>query len=72
MIRYLKNHYGIKDLMILDDNFLLDKKKLFKFCDAIIGEKMDLRWYCLSHVRFMTEDRLKKIKEAVALIFDSV
>jgi len=64
MIRDLKNNYGIKDLMILDDNFLLDKKKLFHICDGIIEENMDLRWYCLSHVKFMTEDRLRKIKEA--------
>ena len=70
MIRLLKNKYGVKDLMILDDNFLLDKKKLFKICDTIIEEKMDLRWYCLSHVKFMTEDRLKKIKEAGCWIME--
>ena len=64
MIRHLKNNYGIKDLMILDDNFLLGKKKLFHICDSIIEENMDLKWYCLSHVKFMTEDRLRKIKEA--------
>jgi radical SAM superfamily enzyme YgiQ (UPF0313 family) len=70
MIRFLKNKYGVKDLMALDDNFLLDKKKLFKICDTIIEEKMDLRWYCLSHVKFMTEDRLKTIKEAGCWIME--
>jgi radical SAM superfamily enzyme YgiQ (UPF0313 family) len=70
MIRHLKNNYGIKDLMILDDNFLLDKKKLFHICDGIIGENMDLNWYCLSHVKFMTEDRLRKIKEAGCWIME--
>jgi anaerobic magnesium-protoporphyrin IX monomethyl ester cyclase len=70
MIRHLKNEYRVKDLMILDDNFILDKKKLFQICDAIIEEEMDLRWYCLSHVRFMTEDRLKKIKKAGCWIME--
>ncbi|KPJ89903.1 MAG: hypothetical protein AMJ53_15295, partial [Gammaproteobacteria bacterium SG8_11] len=70
MIRHLKSNYGIKDLMIVDDNFLLDKKKLFYICDKIIEENMDLKWYCLSHVKFMTEDRLRKIKEAGCWIME--
>jgi anaerobic magnesium-protoporphyrin IX monomethyl ester cyclase len=64
MIRHLINIYGIKDLMILDDNFLLNKKKLFGVCDGIILEKMDLTWYCITHVKSMTPDRLIKIKKA--------
>jgi radical SAM superfamily enzyme YgiQ (UPF0313 family) len=64
MFRHLKNEYGIRDLMILDDNFILNEKKLFQICDAIIKEKMDLSWYCMGHAKFMTSDRLKKIKEA--------
>jgi anaerobic magnesium-protoporphyrin IX monomethyl ester cyclase len=34
MIDHLIDNYGIKDLMILDDNFLLDRKKLFDICDS--------------------------------------
>ncbi len=64
MIRHLKYKYGIRDLMILDDNFILDRKKLFKICDTIIEEGMDLSWYCQGHAKFMTEDRLRKIREA--------
>jgi radical SAM superfamily enzyme YgiQ (UPF0313 family) len=64
MIRHLKDEYGVRDLMILDDNFMLDKKKLFAICDAMIEERMDLSWYCQGHARFMTEDRLSKITEA--------
>jgi radical SAM superfamily enzyme YgiQ (UPF0313 family) len=56
--------YGIKDLMMLDDNFILDKEKLFVICDTMIGESMDLSWYCMGHTKFMTADRLHKIKEA--------
>ena len=64
MIRYLKGTYGIRDLMMLDDNFILDKKKLFVVCDALVREKMDISWYCMGHARIMTDDRLEKIKEA--------
>ena len=64
IIRHLKDNYGIKDLMILDDNFILDKKKLFVICNTIIEEKIDLSWYCMGHSKFMTEDRLQKIRDA--------
>jgi radical SAM superfamily enzyme YgiQ (UPF0313 family) len=64
MINHLINNYGIRDLMILDDNFLLSKDKLFKICDAIINDKLDLTWYCMGHARTMTEDRLRKIRQA--------
>ena len=64
MMRYLKSQYGIRDLMIIDDNFLLDKKKLFEICDRMIAEKMGLTWYCMGHEKSMTDDRLSKIREA--------
>jgi radical SAM superfamily enzyme YgiQ (UPF0313 family) len=64
MIRHLKNEYGIRDLMILDDNFLINKQKLFDISNAMIAERLDLTWYCLGHVRSMTMETLAKIKEA--------
>jgi radical SAM superfamily enzyme YgiQ (UPF0313 family) len=64
MINHLIENYGIKDLMILDDNFLLNRNKLFDICDTIIKNKLDLTWYCMGHANTMTEDRLRKIKEA--------
>jgi radical SAM superfamily enzyme YgiQ (UPF0313 family) len=56
--------------MFLDDNFLLNKRRLFEICDSIIDEKMDLSWYCLSHVKFMTEERLARIREAGCWIME--
>jgi radical SAM superfamily enzyme YgiQ (UPF0313 family) len=50
--------------MILDDIFTLNKKKLFEICDTIIEEGLDLSWFCITYAKFMTEDRLRKIKEA--------
>ena len=64
MINHLITNYGIKDLMILDDNFLLNRKKLFYICDYLIDKKIDLTWYCMGHANTMTKDKLIKIKEA--------
>jgi anaerobic magnesium-protoporphyrin IX monomethyl ester cyclase len=70
MIRHLRDRYGVRDLMILDDIFLLDRPKLYAICDAMIRERMDLNWYCLAHIRFMTEDRLRKAREAGCWIME--
>jgi radical SAM superfamily enzyme YgiQ (UPF0313 family) len=56
--------------MILDNNFILDREKLFQICDAIIDEKMDLSWYCMGHAKFMKEDRLKKIRQGGCWIIE--
>lgn len=64
MIRHLRGTYGIRDLMFLDDNLILDRKKLFTICDTMNEERMGLSWYCMGHAGILTEDRLKKIREA--------
>lgn len=64
MIRRLVDTYGVRDLMFLDDNFILDRRKLFGVCDGIIEERIDVSWYCMGHAKYMTEDRLMKIRAA--------
>ncbi|MBN2054757.1 cobalamin-dependent protein, partial [bacterium] len=41
MLRFLKRTMGIRDLMILDDNFLLDHDRLRLICEGMIAERMD-------------------------------
>ena len=64
MIRHLRRRYGIRDLMMLDDNFILRQERLFEICDTMVRERMGLQWYCMGHARTMTEERLRKIREA--------
>ena len=64
MIRHLKDRYGVRDLMILDDDFLLNRGNLFEICDSLIAERSDLSWFCIGHAKSMTENRLQKIRDA--------
>jgi anaerobic magnesium-protoporphyrin IX monomethyl ester cyclase len=64
MIRHLTKAHGVRDLMILDDNFLLKRDKVHQICDSLIAEGDDLSWYCIGHAKFMTEDRMQKIRDA--------
>lgn len=70
MIRFLRQRYGIRDLMMLDDNFILRPQRLFDVCDAMIGERLGLQWYCMGHARHMTEERLRKIRSAGCWIIE--
>jgi len=64
MISHLKTNFGVRDLMILDDNFLLKKERLFEICESLAAEKDKMSWYCMGHSNSMTRDRLDAIKSA--------
>jgi len=70
MIRHLRKRYGIRDLMMLDDNFILRQERLFEICDTMIAERMGLKWYCMGHANLMTEPRLRRIREAGCWIIE--
>lgn len=70
MIKMLIKNYNIKDIMILDDNFILSKKKLFSICDSIISENLDISWFCMGHAKVMDQTRLNKIKGAGCWIIE--
>lgn len=64
MIRHLYEEYGIRDLMIFDDNFLINTKKLEAICHAIIRDRLEISWYCMGHAKTMKIERLKMIRKA--------
>jgi len=64
MINHLQKTYGIKELFIEDDNFLVLRKRLVEFCNKIIEEKIDITWSCLGRVDNVDEEILKLMKKA--------
>lgn len=59
-------NYGIKEIAIIDDQFLLDKKRIHEICDHIIEKKMNI---CLTipggtSVWLVDLPLLKKMKQA--------
>ena len=64
MIRLLKYKYGIKDLMIFDDNLMISRARLMKICAGLIKEKLDISWFCVSNLKNFELDKLKMMKEA--------
>lgn len=41
-IKWLTSEFGVKEILIYDDNFSLDRERAEQICDLIIGEKLDV------------------------------
>lgn len=64
MIKNLYYDYGIRDLQIDDDTFMIFKRRMIEVCEALIEEKMDLSWCCLARVDHVNPDLLQLMKKA--------
>lgn len=76
-IKLLKNRHHIKEFQIWDDNFTLNKKRVYEFCRLLVKENIDLSWWCPNGLRIETldEDLIRTMKEtglyAIALGIES-
>ena len=61
---HLKNNYNIKTVMFFDETFTMDRKRVEKITQAIVDEKLNIKWYCNSRVDLIDMDLLKKMKQA--------
>ncbi|MDD5687997.1 MAG: radical SAM protein [Elusimicrobia bacterium] len=64
MITFLQKKYHIKDIRIMDDNFILIRSRLKKVSELIKKQKINITWSCLARVDMVDSDILKIIKEA--------
>jgi len=46
LIKLLRYEYGIRQIMFYDDTFTADKRSIFKFCELMIEEKVDVKFVC--------------------------
>lgn len=63
-IRHLVKDYGIGELLIWDDSFLLDKGRASEICRLIIENKFNITWSCSSRVDHISDDLAKKLYSA--------
>jgi radical SAM superfamily enzyme YgiQ (UPF0313 family) len=63
-IKELITRYGIKELLIEDDTFVMFKSRLIEICESILREKLDLSWSCLGRVDMVTPEILKLMRKA--------
>lgn len=58
----LKENYGIEGFAIVDDNFIVHKKKVVEICRSI--KDLGLKWSALSRVDTVNDDLLKEMFDA--------
>ena len=64
MVDHLVKVYGIKDIMFYDDNFLLDKKRVVKICEALLKKNYTISWSCLARPEISSDELFGLIKRA--------
>jgi len=63
-IRELVHRYGIKELLIEDDTFVLFKSRLVEICEGLLRERLGISWSCLGRVDMVTPELLKLMRKA--------
>ena len=58
------NKFKVKNFMMWAEEFILDKKFVQDLAQAIIDEKLDIKWVCNSRVDAVDEKTLKMIRRA--------
>jgi len=63
-LNYLINDYNIKEILFWDNEFVVGKKWIKEFADAMHKEKIDIRWSCYARVNFVNQEILDVMKKA--------
>ena len=49
-MRNLSENFGVRNVLIHDAIFTLDKKRVIEICELLIKEKLDIKWECETHM----------------------
>ena len=63
-IDYLVEKYNVKNIKILDECFVLNKRHVIEICDLIIKRGYDLNMWAYARIDTIDEELLKKMKQA--------
>jgi len=64
MIVDLMENYGIRDIYIQDDTFVINRDNVLEFCKIIINSKLDLTWACHGRVDHLDREMLQYMKKS--------
>lgn len=64
MIKDLRQNFGVKEILIEDDTFIISRQRIQDFCERMISENTGVSWSCLGRADRVTLDLLKLMKRA--------
>lgn len=63
-IEHLVKNYDVQHVVIQDDTFTVNKKRVEKICKYLIEKKIKIDWYCFARVDTVSEEILALMKKA--------
>ena len=64
MVRILYQKYGIREILIEDDTFVISKARLVAICEGLLKEDLILSWSCLARIDMVDTGILALMKKA--------
>lgn len=61
----LRDEFGVEMVNVLDDTFILNKKRVYDICQGLKGQ--GIKWFCLTRVDHVDKELLVEMKEAGCL-----
>jgi anaerobic magnesium-protoporphyrin IX monomethyl ester cyclase len=58
----LNGRYGLDFVSFQDDCFVVNKKRVYEFCDLLDKSGLDIKWSCCGRVNIVDEPLLKRMK----------
>ena len=63
-IASLKEKYGITHFIMIDPSFTLDRAYTFEFCQRLIQERLDIKFFCSTRVNLIDESLVDLLVQA--------
>jgi anaerobic magnesium-protoporphyrin IX monomethyl ester cyclase len=64
MIKQLREEYGVREILIEDDTFIISRKRVAEFCELLLEQKIDITWSCLGRADRVTPELLALMRKA--------
>ncbi|MBI5212493.1 MAG: cobalamin B12-binding domain-containing protein, partial [Nitrospirae bacterium] len=61
-VKFLIKRYNVKEIVFVDDTFLINKQRLYKIFDLLEREKIYFHWTCMSRINDVDYEFLRFIK----------
>lgn len=64
LFKDLVANFGVREILIEDDTFIISRKWVKEFCERLMAEEIDITWSCLGRADRVTPDILKLMRTA--------
>lgn len=60
----LKEQYGVSNVAIADDTFVLNRDRVKEFCSILMDKQVKINWGCFGRINLMSADLIEQMAEA--------